>query len=102
MAYPKYSYIDEKLYIVVDRVTVDNDLQLTEQINVFHGISQSNPSIKDYRTIRIPINEKIEHMAICAQIAQFNLIGQSKTRNLFFTLELSQDSNRHVFLNAVD
>ena len=39
---------------------------------------------------------------MCAQIATFNLIGQSKTRNLFFTMELSYDSNRHVYLSAVD
>ena len=58
MAYPRYSYEAEKLYVVVDRVTVDGSLAFTDQINIFHGLSQSNPAIKEYRTIRLAVNEE--------------------------------------------
>ena len=58
MAYPRYDYIEEKLYLLVDRVTVDTTLTLSNQENIFHGLAQSNPDIKEYRTIRFAVSEE--------------------------------------------
>ena len=57
MAYPRYDYIEENLNIVVDRITVDSGLTLSNKINIFHGLSQSDPDIKEYKTIRFAVNE---------------------------------------------
>lgn len=75
MAYPRYSYIEENLNIVVDRITVDSGLTLSNKINIFHGLSQSDPDVKEYKTLRFAINEETQYMAICAQIKETNNSG---------------------------
>ena len=42
MAYPKYDLTRESLFILVDRITVDASLQLTDRVNIFHGLAQNN------------------------------------------------------------
>ena len=65
MAYPQYDYIRETLFILIDRVTVDGSLNLSNQVNIFRDLGQINYKYKDYKTIRFAVNEESHQMAIC-------------------------------------
>ena len=42
MAYPRFNILNSRLYLMIDRVTVDTSLNLIDKINLFHGLSQTN------------------------------------------------------------
>ena len=91
MAYPRYNYLNKRLYLMIDRVTVDTNLNLIDKINLFHGLSQTNSEQKEYRTVRIAVDEETQFMAICAQIIK---LDAQLTRVLMVSLELNRDRNK--------
>jgi hypothetical protein len=91
IAYARSDSEKETLFIVVDRVTVDASLELTDRINILHGIGQSNYLFKDYKTMRIAVNEKTQFLAICAQVTLENTDGSTSSKNIFISVGLAGD-----------
>lgn len=68
MAYPKYDFDREALLVVIDRVTVDSSLNLSNQFNIFHGLSQNNYKSKEFKTVQFAVDEAAETISICIQV----------------------------------
>ena len=105
-AYPRYSYYNEVLYLVIDRVQVNNLCDLEERENIFHGLAVTDYNQKNYQSVRIHMDEVHNLGAVCAQgTTEDAATGELSSKTLMFFIELTDpDGNglRNVQLKILD